>query len=311
MNRAVVLGVGGLAIAVATVAAQAPPPGRLIVAFMNSDGELAPVARYDGKVWRHTWPEPIEFDAPLPVRAVGEIPNTWLDQPVPLQWTAWSQDTGQQQLVTVTGVDRDGSCFDAITLATSLTNLRSVGLAFDRPVTVVPIVERQESSPESLALRRDILPHFRRAITRTPIPAPGSEDEIGARVLALARADKSPNPTLILPTVFRDPRMPLFFLRAEWHFEEISSGTTYDALSYSGWFRRDAAGELVPISASVETFPIGGDRVPRYTPLGIVRLGATSIWLMSEWGIESQTIVLFESSVTGVRKLLSTLVSGC
>lgn len=45
--------------------------------------------------------------------------------------------------------------------------------------------------------------------------------------------------------------------------------------------------------------------------LTIVRLGAGSIWAMSEWGIESQTIVLFEISAKGVRKLTSADISGC
>jgi hypothetical protein len=154
-NRAVVVLAGTLAVAAATLAAQAPPQGRLVIAYMNHDGELTPVARYDGKVWRHTWPDPIEHDAPFPVRAVGEMPRAWLDQPVPLQWTAWLQDAAKQQ-VTVTGVDRDGSCFHAITLATSLTNASSDGLAFDRPVTVASMVEREQSSPESRSLSRDI-----------------------------------------------------------------------------------------------------------------------------------------------------------
>lgn len=211
----------------------------------------------------------------------------------------------------MTGIDRDGSCFQAITLATSLEDPSSEGLAFDRPTTVATIVQGEQSSPQSPAVRRDVVPHFRRAIMRTPIPPPGSDGEMGARVLALARAHKSGKRTPILTTVLRDPRFPMFFLEAEWHFPEITSDTEHNALSYKGWFRRDAAGALIPISAAVGTFATAGDRVPRYTPVGIVRVGGTSIWVMSEWGIESQTIVLFESGVKGVRRLVATDVSGC
>ena len=53
------------------------------------------------------------------------------------------------------------------------------------------------------------------------------------------------------------------------------------------------------------------DKVPRYTPIGILRLGVGSIWAMSEWGKESQTIVLFDVSAKGVRKLISADISGC
>jgi hypothetical protein len=51
--------------------------------------------------------------------------------------------------------------------------------------------------------------------------------------------------------------------------------------------------------------------LPRDTPIGILRLGAGSIWAMSEWGIESQTIVLFDISAKGVRKLTSADIRGC
>jgi hypothetical protein len=53
------------------------------------------------------------------------------------------------------------------------------------------------------------------------------------------------------------------------------------------------------------------DKVPRYTPIGILRVGVGSIWAMSEWGKESQTIVLFDVAAIRVRKLTSADVSGC
>jgi hypothetical protein len=87
--------------------------------------------------------------------------------------------------------------------------------------------------------------------------------------------------------------------------------TDYDALSYRGWFRRDRRGALIPINASVAPFSTAEGTLPRYTPVGILRLGAGSIWAMSEWGIESQTIVLFDISAKGARKLTSADVSGC
>jgi hypothetical protein len=72
-----------------------------------------------------------------------------------LTWTAWSQTTGKQQRVTVTGVDREGSCVEAITLATSFKpDPPSDGLAFDRPTTVEAVVELEQSSPEWDVLRR-------------------------------------------------------------------------------------------------------------------------------------------------------------
>jgi hypothetical protein len=311
MTRRVVLILGALvsAAAAAALGAQAETP--LIVAYMASDGELVPVARYDGTGWRNTWPELIERDAPLPVRTVSEIPRAWLGQPVPLTWMAWSQATGKHQRVTVTGVDRDGACVEAITLATSFRpDPPSDGLAFDRPTTVDAILQLEQSSSERDMWGREIAPHFRTAVAKVDPPRPGHEGEIEARVLVLARADKSPL-NVVVRSVFRDPRSPVFFVETEREFAGIPSDTYADALSYGGWFKRDRAGTLMPISASLEPFSTAEGKLPRYTPIGILRLGRGSIWAMSEWGKESQTIVLFDVTAERVRKLTSADISGC
>ncbi len=318
MSRAVVVIVGVLVSAAAAAALPGQAQAPLIVAYMTSDGELVPIARYDGTGWRNTWPEPIPDGAPLPVRAVSEIPRGWLGQPVPLIWMAWSQSTRKQQRVTVTGVDRDGSCVEAITLATSFKpDPPSEGLAFDRPMTVDAIIESgvtrrvEQSSPEFEPLRREVAGHFRTAITKAPLRRPGIEyGEMGAEVLALARADKLTDETVVVQAVFRDPRFPVYFIEAERQRGEIPADIGYE-LSYGGWFRRDPAAALTPISASLVAFSAGEGKLPRYTPIGILRLGVRSIWAMSEWGKESQTIALFDVSAKGVRKLTSADVSGC
>jgi hypothetical protein len=311
VSRVAVVMLGTLvsAAAAAGVAGQTQAP--LIVAYMTSDGELVPIARYDGTRWRNTWPEPIHSNAPLPVRTVSEIPKGWLGQRVPLTWTAWSEATGKQQRVTVDGVGRAGSCVEAITLASSFKpDPPSNGLAFNRPTTVDAIVRLDETSPERDLLRRGVAPHFRTALTR-PILPKSDQGEFGVKVLALARADKLAGDTVVVETVFRDARFPIFFIEAQRQFGEIPNDTDYDALSYGGWFRRDRAGTLIPISASVAAFSTGEGKLPRYTPIGILRFGAGSIWAMSEWGKESQTIVLFDVSAKGVRKLTSADISGC
>ena len=312
MTRTVVLVLGALVSPVAPAALTAQAQAPLIVAYMESNGELVPIARY-GARWRNTWPKPIERDTPLPVRSVAKIPRAWLGQPVPLTWVAWSRATGKQQRVTVTGVDREGACVESITLTTSFKpDRRSDGLAFDRATTVSAIVTLEQGSPEWDVLRREIVPHLNTAIARTTLPQPGGDqDERGARALALARVVSSTAETVVVDSVFRDPRLPLYFIEAHRQFKGISTDTDYDALSYGGWFGRDRAGALIPISTSLVPSSTADDKVPRYTPIGILRLGVGSIWAMSEWGKESQTVVLFDVAAKRVRKLTSADLSGC
>jgi len=312
MRGSVALVLGALLSAGAALAAQAQGP--LIVAYMESNGELVPVARYDGARWRNTWPEPIDRDAPLPVRSVASIPGTWLGQPVPLTWTTWSEATGSHR-VRVTGVDREGACVESITLTTTpKPDPRSDGLAFDRPTMVSAIVPLEKGSPEWETLRGEIAPRLNAAIGSTAGSQPaGEQGERGARVLALARAEGATAETVILESVLRDPRRPMYFIEAHREFrgKGIPADTDYDALSYGGWFRRDRAGALIPISASLVPSSTAADGEHRYTPIGILRLGVGSIWAMAEWGKESKTIVLFEVSTQRVRKLTSADVSGC
>lgn len=113
--------------------------------------------------------------------------------------------------------------------------------------------------------------------------------------------------------MLRDARSPVLYVEAERPFPDLPSDIVNDALSYRGWFRRDASRSdlLVPIDATLSTFSTAEGNLPRYSPIGIVRTGGRSIWVMSEWGIESQTIVLFDVSVKGVRRVVAATVSGC
>ena len=259
MTRRVVLALGALVSAAAAAALAGQAQGPLIVAYMESNGELVPIARYDGARWRNTWPEPIDRDAPLPVGSVARIPRTWLGQPVPLTWTTWSEATGKPHRVRVTGVDREGACVESITLTTTpKPDPRSDGLAFDRPTTVSAIVTLENGSREWEALRAEIAPHLSAAIASTARPQPaGQQDERGARVLALARVEGTTAATVVLESVFRDPQLPMYFIEAQREFKgkEIPADTDYDALSYGGWFGRDRAGALIPISASLIAHP--------------------------------------------------------
>ena len=312
MNPAILIVLGTLLSAAAGASAAGQTDAPLIVAYISSDGELVPVARFDGTNWRNTWPEPIPDDVLLPVRELGEIPQAWLGQSVPLTWTTWSGAPGSPHRVRITGVDRDGACVQAITLTTSPTEARAEGLAFSRPTAVTAIIELK---PDLNRLRREVVPHFKTAIRKSGMPPSGDERrETGTRVLALANAeDDLAEKDVTVENVFRDPASSVFFMEASRQYPQIPSDTHDDALSYRGWFRREGgrAGRLIPITASVTTFSTAEGKLPRYTPIGILRLRTGAVWVMAQWGIESLTIVLFEISDRGVRILTSADISGC
>jgi hypothetical protein len=131
-------------------------------------------------------------------------------------------------------VDREGSCVESITLTTApKPDPNSEGLAFDRPTTVSAIVTLEKGSAQWEALRGEIAPHLSAAIASTAHPQPaGEQDERGARVLALARTESTTAETVVVESVFRDPRLPLYFIevRREFTGKGISADTDYDAL---------------------------------------------------------------------------------
>jgi hypothetical protein len=307
-----VAGVVAAAAAVASSAAQTRPP--LAVGYLTHDGEIVPVARFDGTGWLNTWPEPIANDAPLPVSEVSGIPRGWLAQPVPLTWSVWTRAVRKPRTVTVTGVGRDGSCVEAITLSTSFKpEPRSEGLAFSRPTIAEEIVEAADGAPEREVLRGEVAPRFRAAAVSQPAHTRDEAGGLGSQALARGRTDTFATEDVHIEAVFRDSRFPVVYIAAERRFPDLPSDTAYDALSYRGWFRRDASrpGALIPIAVTLSAFSTGEGMLPRYTPIGVLRIGGRSIWVMSEWGKESQTIVLFEVSIKGVRRLLATSISGC
>jgi hypothetical protein len=62
-----------------------------IIAELTFDDALWPIARFNGKEWMNTWPEPDAASVPVP--PLAEIPGAWLGQPVPREWQLWQAGT--------------------------------------------------------------------------------------------------------------------------------------------------------------------------------------------------------------------------
>ena len=138
-------------------------------------------------------------------------------------------------------MDREGACVESITLTTTpKPDPRSHGLAFDGPTTVSAIITLEEGSREWEALRGEIAPRLNAAIASTARSQPaGEQDERGARVFALARAEGATAETVILESVYRDPRLPMYFIEA--HRE--SKGKGFQPIPTTMPFRTAAGSE--------------------------------------------------------------------
>lgn len=147
-------------------------PKPFIVAVVDGDGRLLPVARFDGRRWRTTWTLQLERHEPLPFSRVGEIPESWLGGAVPQAWAVLDRD-GWRIGETI-GVGRSDRCIGPLVLRTTAGGTpdreTAFRLAFDSPQAV--------EHPDAAAVERTIS----RVRTGLPTFAAGNPD---ARLRAL------------------------------------------------------------------------------------------------------------------------------
>jgi hypothetical protein len=68
-----------------------------VVALLQANGSLIPVAAYDGQ-WRATWPEP-GAAATAGINALGDLPREWTGRiPVPTAWRLWMTTGSSHEL---------------------------------------------------------------------------------------------------------------------------------------------------------------------------------------------------------------------
>lgn len=284
LNRSIAI--TGL-IGVLTAGSSAQSKATSFILAVYSGDNLLPIARYTGARWLNTWPGADDDDVKVP--ALKNIPADWLGRRVPQQWTVWFT-TGKTATVHIKGTQRYGGCVSppALSVAEELAppagtfDEQHPGVAVDTAQPVEPI-SRLSGGAEWDAIR--------------PV-AMAAAERIGGRASELRwlyRAGAS-------------PRSPTYFFETG----EVKSDESGTSMVVHGWILRNPGGLLTAVGADL--FGCGNeekDVLSCLIPIGAVRIGGRTIWLLEYPLGETDTFELWDVGSTNPRRILTADAGGC
>jgi hypothetical protein len=283
----------GIATAVLTTGAGAPPPDRFTLGVLRRDGLVTPFATFDSKHWRNDWPKPLRHVDDVPV-TLGSVPRWWWGRPGPRETWQASVGPGERAELHVTGANvYDAQCLQQIGLRTDYRPSAPPpgpgarpypkdGLAVSPPYPVEPI----EVLPIPSVVPRGVADAFNKANAKLTIDTKGP-----AAVLRLV-----PLPPITIEATYASGHdvSRLYYFEAIAHHNTADDPPLCESLSYgAGWFNVDARGQLRPISFEVAETSCDRAGLLYMLPLGVVRSGGRVFWIAqwSGWNFEQYNIV--------------------
>ena len=322
--KAVFVSVGAL---LALGAAGSEPPS-FVVAIVRTDGRLVPFAAWNGAAWERAWPAAgeaiparIDVETGLPAPTdVDAVPSVWSRRaaPVPRTWSVRPAAGGRPIRTRVRGAEIVvAHCGGQVALATDLPDPTAdddgmfrlglegrfgVAVAGSAPTIAIEHVSR--ASPSWKEARQVVRAGFD---AREKAKAEASRRELPryrptppVRLLTLRGQAGAPNAPLYFESERSYPTGPFFADR-----------TCPTKTLMSGWLVRSAAGALTLLDPKVFVTDCDGKEVNTLFPLGAVRAGTRSFWVMQEHGWEDESFVLLDVGPSHVKQVMKVEGGGC
>ncbi len=315
--------------AVASLLGAAPSaPPTFVVAIVRTDGRLVPFAGWNGTGWERVWPGAdeaipprIDVETGLPAPAeIDAVPSVWSKrgEPVPPAWRVRPAAGGRLIRARVRGAEIVAAhCGGQVALATDLPDPTAneeelfriglegrFGLAVDGPSAAIAIEHVSRAAPLWKEARQVVRAGF------------DAREKAKAEVSGRPLPRYQPTPPVQLLSLRRQagaPRAPLYF-EAERSYPTgpFFADTTCPTRSVmSGWLVRSDAGALTLLDPKVFVTDCDGKETNTLFPLGAVRAGTRSYWVMQEHGWEDETFVLLEVGPSHVKEVMRVEGGGC
>jgi len=270
---------------------------------------LLPIARFTGSNWINTWVTTDEYGKPFP--PLEKIPAAWLGGAVPREWTVWLR-RGLTTKARVIGTIRRDGCSSPVELTVeplSVTSRyvleagRRVAVTSDQAVEDVR--ELKPGEPEFARVR----PLIEEAFRANEAGTIRSESRRAWVREALAQLDVTKRPFEI-ESVWRQASdaSPVVYC-----FEARKEGSYRDGLTLTlkiaGWIRLDASGQSTTVSVSGSVYEEEG--MWHRLPIGLLRVGSRTLWVMGLAHYESGEFEIREVTTTAVRRLTTADNGGC
>jgi hypothetical protein len=269
---------------------------------------LFPIARFTGTEWVNTWPEPDESSQPAP--SLGQIPDTWLGGPVPVEWTRWAPEGERLRVKVVAPVRERHGC----EIATVLRITGPTDGARDRWARNAVRIAVNTAQPVEWV--RWIAPEHREALTVQPViertyqaaerPADvpvqfwtetlGALNAAGAvmKVETLVRPDSDAGPVVYYFRALRRALTP----------RKLPT-----AIEVHGWIARDDSGAWFTFDTARQVRH--GDGQGENRPLAVFRLGQRTYWLTMLIGYEGLAYAIDDVMRGSVRRVVTARAGGC
>jgi hypothetical protein len=290
---------------------------------IDNGGQLLPVARFNGREWTSTWPQP-RFQ-PLRIKRVDEIPRSWLGGPPPRTWTTWKSG-GRTSKVRITGVSWMGGTADASGCGAAVVlNTPARGeipeagtLAFDVPQRVSDVVEIPASSDEGRSIVSRLGELFTAAEEETIRRGKDHETSLGGdgpRYPLTLPAESRAAAGIAVLKLFRARQMTAgaattYLIEALKAFPRGSSSAGGDRLMFSGWIA-SAGDRLKPLKTSAGVDFSDDMHSTRARPLAILQVAGRSVWVVDLSQYESALLELVDVTPSGIRHIAYADVGGC
>ena len=322
--KAVVVSVASL---LALGAAASEPPSS-VVAIVRTDGRLVPFAAWNGTSWERAWPAAdeaiparinVETGLPAPTD-VDAVPSIWSrrEERVPRNWSVRPAAGGRPIRARVRGAEIVvAHCGGQVALATDLPDPTAdddalfrlglegrSGVAVAGPTRIIAIEEVPRSNPlwnEALRIVRAGFDAREKAKAESgPGKLPRYEPTPPVQLVTLRRQAGSTNAPLYFESERSYPTGPFFADR-----------TCPTKTLMSGWLVRPTTGRLALLDPQV--FVTDCDEKEKNTlyPLGAVRAGGRSFWVMQEHGWEDESFVLLDVGPSHVQQVMKVEGGGC
>lgn len=297
-----------------------PGERRYRVAALRADGVVVPFAEYEDGAWRPVW-SGVEtrrsHEMPLTLHDVN--PRWWGKDGPALKWWLWEQP-GVAETVAVTGLRVVAApCEAEVGLATSYTPPAPVppattapypkaGLATTAPIDFEPIVRLQRGSPA--------WDHVRSAASRE---FPFAERKaLYEMQWAHATPERERNAAPFdLQNVWHVPGGRFYYFEAMRRYPEKKTPRgeePCDLVTYvAGYLWENEKGELVGVGSDTLISFCHLERAVFLWPLGAIREGTRTYWVlqMAGWNSEAYSIVELSSARRGVRAQLTHVAGAC
>jgi len=262
---------------------------------MRRDGALVPFAAFDGKRWSIDWPGP-QLDPQIPIN-LASVPKGWWGPTRPLaEWQLWLPQ-GEPRTVRVTQPDWvPAHCVRQVVLRTNYQSDAPVpplaeqpypkdGLAISPPQKVERVERVPVGSAEAGELQGMVAEEFNRAERETALrfshPVKESaREQVAVQLEAIYAFGDAPR---------------AYYVEAARGYRTASGDQSDCAISFgTGWFARDEARKLRKLDMAVDILRCNRYGAAYMLPLGVLRVGDRTFWLVQYSGWDHERYVVAE-----------------